>query len=143
MLVNNRWVRATGDLQQKPISIQYREEWEVAKESGQYPICVQIAWYAHGIDDSSGFPSADEQAQILVFHERLQSELEADDHAVIGMVIAHSGVNQWIIYAVDVSAVEAGLNRIPTEQGLYPIEVVADSDHDWNTFTQVFQAIQP
>ncbi len=142
MLVNNRWVRSTGDLQQKPISIQYREDWAIAKDSGDYSICVQVAWYAHGVDDSSGFPSADEQAQILVFHERLQAELERDEDAIVTMVIAHSGVNQWIIYASDVALVEAALNRIPTEQGLYPIEVVADEDGDWKTFTQVFQAIQ-
>lgn len=143
MLVNNLWVRASGDLNGVPISIQFRKEWALAKDAGDYHQCVQIAWNASTRDDSSGFPGAEEQAQIVIFHEALQAMLEPSENAVVVMMITHSGVNQWIIYCKDLTQFEQDLNRIPTEKGLYPIEVVADEDVDWHTFTQVHSAIQP
>jgi hypothetical protein len=143
MLVNNIWVRASGDLNDVPISIQYRKDWQSAQQVGDYRQCVQIAWNATTRDDSSGFPGAEEQQRIVRFHEALQAVLEPQENAVVVMMITHSGVNQWIIYCQDLSQLEQDLNRIPTDQGLYPIEVVADDDPQWHTFSQVYQAIQP
>ncbi|ASP39381.1 hypothetical protein CHH28_12175 [Bacterioplanes sanyensis] len=143
MLVNNLWVRASGDLNGVPISIQFRKEWEAARDAGNYPQCVQIAWNASTRDDSSGFPGASEQAQILLFHEALQAALEPQENAVVVMMITHSGINQWIIYCNDLEQLQQDLDTVPTEKGLYPIEVVADEDTGWNTFTQVHSAIQP
>lgn len=142
MLLNNRWIRASGELHDKPITIQYRDGWELMKESEKYPVCVQIAWNAESADDSNGFPGQGEQQRIMAFHDQLQSQLEQDEKAVVCMMITHSGVNQWVVYSQSVEHAEDGLNQIPTEDGLFPIEVVADEDPDWQTFTQVYQAIR-
>jgi len=141
MLVNNRWVRASGSLQDKPISIQFREDWHLARDSGQFPLCVQIAWHADSTDDSTGFPAEDEQERILAFTEQLQAKLEPEEDAVVCMMITHDGINQWIIYSRDLDLLKAGLETIPTEEGLYPIEVVADEDAEWKTFSQVHERI--
>lgn len=143
MLANNRWIRASGTLNNKPISIQYREDWQLAKDAGEYPVCVQIAWNASSLDDSTGYPSLAEQSDILTFSEHLQRFAEADENALILMVIAHAGVNQWVIYTRDTETFRAALESIPPREGLYPIEVVADDDPQWRTFTQVYQVIQP
>lgn len=142
MLVNNRWVRASGSLQDKPISIQFREDWAMAKDSGECDICVQIAWHASSMDDSTGFPAMDEQARIVMFTEQLQARLEPDEKSVVAMMITHDGINQWIIYTRDLEALKAGLDSIPTDEGLYPIEVVADEDPQWETFIQVHERIK-
>ncbi|WP_430462106.1 DUF695 domain-containing protein [Thalassolituus sp. LLYu03] len=142
MLANNRWIRASGSLHDKPISIQYREDWQSVRDADSLPLCVQIAWQAQSVDDSTGFPSLSEQTSILTFSEHLQKQLEPGENALVTMVITHDGVNQWIIYCRDLDVLKEGLNRIPTDAGLYPIEVVADEDAAWNTFTQVYQAIQ-
>ncbi|MCA6062757.1 DUF695 domain-containing protein [Thalassolituus marinus] len=142
MLANNRWIRASGSLHDKPISIQYREDWETVRDADHMEICVQIAWQADSVDDSTGFPALSEQSRILTFSEHLQQQLEPAGNALVSMVIAHDGVNQWIIYCRDLEVLKEGLNQIPTGEGLYPIEVVADEDPSWNTFTQVYQAIQ-
>ncbi|MEQ3694766.1 MAG: DUF695 domain-containing protein [Alcanivorax sp.] len=141
MLVNNRWVRASGNLQDKPISIQFREDWTQAKESGLYGLCVQIAWNAQTNDDSTGFPATEEQARIIAFTEQLQARLEPDENSVVAMMITHDGINQWIIYSKDLDVLKAGLETIPTDNGLYPIEVVADEDAEWSTFIQVHERI--
>jgi len=142
MLVNNRWVRTSGELNAKPISIQYREDWGLAQDSGDYPICVQIAWHAESQDESTGFPGLAEQHNILAFHEVLQQRLEPQENAVVAMMITHDAINQWIIYCRDLDSLKGALDDIPTDQGLYPIEVVADEDADWATFRQVFEAIE-
>jgi hypothetical protein len=121
MLVNNRWVRASGNLQDKPISIQFREDWTN--------------------DDSTGFPATEEQARIIAFTEQLQARLEPDENSVVAMMITHDGINQWIIYSKDLDVLKAGLETIPTDNGLYPIEVVADEDAEWSTFIQVHERI--
>ena len=117
MLANNQWIRSAGTLNEKPISIQYRQDWQLAKEAG-------------------------EQTDILVFNEFLQSNVEAKENALVLMVISHSGINQWVVYARDLERFKQDLERIPTREGGYPIEVVADMDEDWQTFTQVYQAIE-
>ena len=141
MLVNNRWARASGHLNEKTISIQYREDWQQAKDSGLYEICIQIAWYAQTVDDSNGYPIISEQAKILTFTEQLQSKVEKDEGSVISMMITHDGVNQWIIYSQDLDAFKEGLEGVPVGEELYPIEVVADDDPDWHTFVQVYNSI--
>lgn len=142
MLANNRWVRASGTLHDKPISIQYREDWQLARDAGDYPLCVQIAWNAETTDDSTGYPALNEQSAILTFSEHLQRQVEEGENALILMVITHAGVNQWIIYTRDLERFKVALERIPTKDRLYPIEVVADEDPQWQTFTQVYQVIQ-
>ena len=142
MLVNNRWVRATGDLNGKPISIQFREDWQLAAESEKFPICVQIAWHADTQDESSGFPADNEQQSILVFHQSLQVALEPNENAIVSMMITHDAVNQWIIYCTDLESLKTALDDIPTDRGLYPIEVVADEDPQWLIFNQVYSVIQ-
>ncbi|MAR00142.1 MAG: hypothetical protein CMI00_06335 [Oceanospirillaceae bacterium] len=143
MLINNRWVRASGSLQDKPISIQFREDWQLARDQGDYHLCVQIAWHAQSLDDSTGFPSAAEQVRIVSFTDQLQARLEPDEGSFVMMMITHSGVNQWIIYTRDLDTLRAGLDSMPVEEGLYPIEVVADEDPQWNTFIQVHSRIDP
>ncbi|MDK2779279.1 MAG: DUF695 domain-containing protein [Pseudomonadota bacterium] len=142
MLANNRWVRASGSLNDKPISIQYREDWEAVRSADVLPVCVQIAWNAESVDDSTGFPSLQEQTRILTFSEYLQRELEPDENALVSMMITHDGVNQWVIYCKDIEKLKAGLDRIPTESGLYPIEIVADDDPQWGIFTKIHQEIE-
>lgn len=141
MLLNNRWVRAGGSLREKPISIQFREDWQSAKGSGLYGVCVQIAWNAESRDDSSGFPSTDEQERILAFTEQLQLVLEKQADSVVAMMITHDGINQWIIYTRDLDVLKKHLDEVPTTNGLYPIEVVADEDKGWDTFVQVHDRI--
>lgn len=141
MLVNNRWVRASGDLNEKPISIQYREDWQLAADAGSFPVCVQIAWHAESHDDSTGYPALDEQDDILTFHQALQDKLEPQENAVVAMMITHDSINQWIIYCKELGSLQTALDDIPTEQGLFPIEVVADEDLNWETFKQVYQVI--
>lgn len=142
MLANNRWIRASGSLNDKPISIQYREDWAAVRDADHMPVCVQIAWQAETVDDSTGFPSLIEQSSILTFSEHLQNALEPAENALVSMVITHDGVNQWVIYCRDLDVLKADLDKIPTQDGLYPIEVVADEDPEWAIFTQVYQAIQ-
>lgn len=143
MLINNRWVRASGSLQDKPISIQFREDWPLARDHGDYTLCVQIAWHAESLDDSTGFPAAAEQARIVAFTEQLQARLEPEEGSFVVMMITHSGINQWIIYTRDLETLRAGLDSMPVEEGLYPIEVVADEDPEWQTFQQVHERIDP
>lgn len=141
MLVNNRWVRASGSLNDKPISIQYRQDWQEGLSSGLYPICVQIAWYAQGVDESTGFPSASEQADILLLSEYLQAHLESKEDSIISMLITHDGLAQWVIYTQDLEQFKTALEAIPAPEHGYPIEVVADEDPGWLTFTQVYGSI--
>lgn len=142
MLANNRWMRSEGTLNEKPISIQYRQDWQLAKEAGEYSICIQIAWNANSSDDSSGFPAEDEQVEILMFHELLQAHVETNENALVLMMITHSGVNQWVVYAKDLERFKQDLESIPAREGGYPLEVVADMDEEWRIFTQVYQAIE-
>jgi len=58
------------------------------------------------------------------------------------MVIMCQGINQWILYTKDTSVLQADLNTIPTDTGLYPIEIVAEEDDQWAIFTQLRDAIK-
>ncbi len=141
MLANNRWVRSSGTFQDKPISIQHREDWQLAKEAGDYAICAQIAWNAQSIDDSTGFPALAEQSDILTFSQQLQQAIEKNENALMLMVLTYDGVHQWVIYLRDLAQFKAAVEAIPDRDEGYPIEVVADKDPAWQTFTQIYQMI--
>jgi hypothetical protein len=142
MKLDNRWVKADGSLNEMPISIHSREDWQETADSGRFPICIQIAWHAETRDESNAFPSQKEMQQIELFHHQLQAQLEIDGHTVIAMVITHDGVNQWVIYTDDIEQLKSDLNKLVAPEQGFPIEIVADEDPDWQTFKKVYQAIQ-
>ncbi len=142
MKLDNRWVTADGTLNELPITIHSREDWEAIAESDRFPICVQIAWHADTKDENSAYPSPAEMQKIEIFHHQLQLQLESDAHTVVAMVITHDGVNQWVIYTDDIEMVKAGLSKLTAPEQGFPIEIVADEDAQWQTFKKVHQAIQ-
>lgn len=142
MQLDNRWVTADGTLNELPITIYSREDWQGIADSGRFSICVQIAWHAEQRDEENAFPSKQDMLKIDVFHHQLQSQLEAGGHAMVAMVITHDGVNQWVIYCDDIEAVKTGLNKLASAEKEFPLEMVADEDVEWETFKKVHQAIQ-
>ena len=142
MKLDNRWVIADGTLNDLPITIHSREDWQETADSGRFPICVQIAWHANARDESNGHPSVQEMQQIEIFHHQIQSQFEQQGHTVIAMVITHDGVNQWVVYSDDLEHIKNGLSQLIAPENGYPIEVVADEDPNWETFKKVYQAIQ-
>lgn len=142
MKLDNRWVTADGTLNELPITINSREDWEAIAQSGRFSVCIQIAWHAKQRDESNAYPSQQEMVQIDIFHHQLQSQLEAAGNAVVAMVITHDGVNQWVIYCDDIESVKEGLNTLSAPEQGFPVEIVADEDADWETFKKVHQAIQ-
>lgn len=142
MKLDNRWVQADGSLNDMPISIHSREDWQATADSGRFPICIQIAWHAEARDESNAYPSQQEMQQIEMFHHQLQAQLEVEGHTVIAMVITHDGVNQWVIYTDDIEQLKTDLNKLVAPEQGFPIEIVADEDPDWQTFKKVYQATQ-
>jgi hypothetical protein len=141
MKLDNRWVIADGTLNELPITIHSREDWQETADSGRFPICIQIAWHAPERDESNAYPSQQEMQKIELFHHQLQAQLEKQGHTVIAMVITHDGVNQWVIYSDDIEQVKEGLNLLTAPEQGFPIEIVADEDPQWTTFKKVYQAI--
>ena len=140
IMVSNRWVRTTGTLNSHPIHIQYREDWQQAKDARQYGICVQIAWHAEGVDDT-GFPPLGAQLDILALGEQLQA-LEANNNCVLTMIIAHEAITQWVIYVKDLEQFNQELASIPEPEAGFPIEMVANTDADWSHFSKVYDVIE-
>jgi len=142
MAYSNRWVLADGTLNDEPITIRYRDEVEGELESGKYPHCVQILWNAEDVDAESGYPSTEELDKIDAFNKKLMSAVETESHGLLVMVLMSQGVNQWILYVRDNEELQQDLNTIPTDKGLYPIEVTSDEDSSWEIFTQLRGAIK-
>jgi hypothetical protein len=142
MAFSNRWVLADGTLNDEPITIRYRDELDAELASGEFDQCVQISWNAADVDPGTGYPSNKELVFIDDFNQKLMSAVEQDAHALVVMVIMCQGVNQWILYAKDTTQLQSDLNTIPTDTGLYPIEIVAEEDAKWDIFTQLRDAIK-
>lgn len=142
MAYSNRWVLADGTLNDEPITIRYRDEVQGELESGKYAQCVQILWNADSVDSETGYPSTEELDKIDAFNKKLMTAVEADAHGLLVMVLMSQGVNQWILYVRDNEELQADLNTIPTDTGLYPIEVTTDLDAQWGVFTQLRDAIK-
>ena len=142
MEFSNRWVLADGTLNDQPITIRYRDKVQEEFESGEYSQCIQISWSAEEIDPQTGYPSADELEKIDGFNQKLMTALENEKHGLLVMVLMCDGVNQWILYCRDIDQVQQDLNKIPTDTGLYPIEVTSDDDRQWEIFTELRDAIK-
>ncbi len=142
MAFSTRWVLADGVLNDQPITIRYRESTEQEFTSGLYGQCVQISWDADDVDPITKYPSVAELEKIDVFNQKLMEAIEADEHGLLVMVLMCEGINQWILYCRDLEELEKDLNKIPTDSGLYPIDVVAEEDSLWNIFTELRDAIK-
>ncbi len=142
MAFSNRWVLADGTLNDQPITIRYRDEVQAEQDSAQYIHCIQISWQAQDVDTDTGYPSADELEKIDAFNQKLMAAVEPEQHGLLVMVLMCEGVNQWILYSKDIDQVQKDLNTIPTDTGLYPIEVTTDEDPKWDTFTELRDAIK-
>lgn len=142
MAFSTRWVLADGTLNDEPITIRYRDELENEQTSSEFNQCVQISWSAADVDSATGYPSDKELLLIDDFNQKLMAAVEEDHHAIVVMVIMCQGINQWILYAKDTTQLQSDLNTIPTDTGLYPIEIVAEEDVEWGIFTQLRDAIK-
>ena len=139
---SNRWVTADGTLHDQPITIRYRDEVEPQLESGKYAQCIQISWTAEQVDPETGYPSASELEKIDAFNQKLMAAIEPNMHGLLVMVLMNQGINQWILYAADNDEIQQDLNTIPTDAGLYPIEVVTEEDPEWQIFANLRGAIK-
>ena len=139
---SNRWITADGSLHDQPITIRYRDEIEDQLKKGEYPHCIQISWTAEDVDAETGYPSALELDKIDAFNQKLMSAIESNKHGLLVMVLMNQGINQWILYARENEEIQADLNSIPTDAGLYPIEVVTEEDATWQIFTELRGAIK-
>ncbi len=135
MAFSNRWVLADGTLNDQPITIRYRDQIQEQLESDLYRQCIQISWQAQ-------YPSAAELEKIDAFNQKLMAAVETEQHGLLVMVLMCEGVNQWIMYTKDIEQVQQDLNTIPTDTGLYPIDVTSDEDPQWEIFTQLRDAIK-
>lgn len=142
MAFSNRWVLADGTLNDEPITIRYRDELESEHANGEYAQCVQISWTAAEVDEETGYPSENELLKIDGFNQKLMAAIESNEQALVVMVIMCQGINQWILYCKDTTQLQSDLNTIPTDTGLYPIEIVAEEDAQWTIFTQLRDAIK-
>lgn len=140
--LDNRWVTADGTLNELPITIHYREDWQATAHSGRFPICIQIAWQGVTRDDKCSYPAQQEMQQIEVFHHQLQQQTEQEGHGIVAMVLTHDGLNQWVLYCDDIAKISKGLDQIVAPARGFPIEIVADEDAQWQTFKKVHQVIQ-
>ena len=142
MAFSNRWVLADGTLNDQPITIRYRDNVQNEQDSGDYGNCIQISWEAEDVDSETGYPSPNELEKIDAFNKKLMDAIEPSEHGLVVMVLMAQGVNQWIIYVRDNEEIQKDLNKIPTDTGLYPIEVVSDEDPQWSIFTELRDAIK-
>jgi hypothetical protein len=142
MAFSNRWVLADGTLNDQPITIRYRNEVQAQLDSGEYGQCIQISWEAEDVDTETGYPSAAELEKIDAFNIKLMEAIEPTEHGIVVMVLMAHGVNQWIIYVRSNEEIQMDLNTIPTDKGLYPIDVVSEEVASWNNFTELRDAIK-
>ncbi|EAT13760.1 DUF695 domain-containing protein [Bermanella marisrubri] len=142
MAFSNRWITADGTFQNDPITIRYRDGVEDEKGSGQYPHCIQIVWEASDVDADTGYPNQAELIKIDAFNQKLMQAIESKPCGLLVMVLTSQGINQWILYATSNEEVTLALDSIPTDTGLYPIEVSSEEDADWLVFTQLRDAIK-
>ncbi len=142
MAFSTRWVLADGTLNEQLITIRYRESIQSELDSAQYQQCIQISWQAAEQDPVTGYPSSDELEKIDAFNQKLMEAVEVGEHGLLVMVLMCEGINQWIIYAKDNDRLQKALNTIPTDTGLYPIEVASDEDPQWEIFTELRDAIK-
>lgn len=139
---SNRWITADGTLHDQPITIRYRDEVDGDLESGKYENCIQISWKAEQVDPETGYPTEAELDKIDAFNQKLMSAIEPKSHGLLVMVVMHQGINQWVLYAADNEDIQHDLNSIPTDAGLYPIEVVTEEDAQWKIFQDLRGAIK-
>ena len=102
------------------------------------PVLVTITWAYDG-EATAGMPPRAIYDQMEGFEEVLFGALDEGDWATEAAAITGNGARQWRFYAVDAEDFEVRFSAALTGHALYPIELEATSDPEW----QGLREIQP
>jgi len=102
------------------------------------PVLVTITWAYDG-EATAGMPPRAIYDQMEGFEEVLFGALDEGNWATEAAAITGNGARQWRFYAADAEDFEARFSAAFTGHTLYPIELEAAPDPDW----QGLREIQP
>lgn len=89
---------------------------------------------------SLGLPEPLESDRMSSFEDRLVKEVEADDFAVLSLVITTNAHREYVFHASNAVAFLARLKSLPREDS-YPIKVTISEDPDWELDQKILDSI--
>lgn len=106
-------------------------QWKLA-QSGKYPYQVGIATPLHS--DNNGFPTKEENEQLLNMEIILEKEFAKDDIAVFVGTIMGGGMKEFVFYTGKHEASAKIYERLRDEIKHHELQCVINNDPDWNNY---------
>lgn len=106
-------------------------QWKFAK-SGKYPYQIGIATPLHS--DNNGFPSKEENEQLLNMEIILEKEFAKDGIALFVGTIMGGGMKEFVFYTGNHTAAAKIYERLRDEIKHHELQCVINNDPDWNNY---------
>lgn len=124
-----KWSLAKGSHDGSPLLIRFRQFPDDFPRAA-YPDRLNVFWEMADAD-KSGMPSSVETARMEVFENRLVEAVEADQRAVLSVVLTCQGKREFVFHTDDAKDFLRRLTEMDQEREPYPIEIHRRNDPKW------------
>jgi hypothetical protein len=101
-------------------------------ERGKYPYQIGIATPLH--TNNNGFPSKEENAQLLAMEEILISEFAKDDLAIFVGAIIGGGMKEFVFYTGNHKTAASIFEKLKKEIKHHELQCIINNDPEWNVY---------
>ena len=101
-------------------------------KSGKYPYQIGLATPLH--TNNNGFPTKEENAQLLIMEDILIKEFSKNDLALFVGAIIGDGMKEFVFYTGDHKAAAKVYERLRDQIKHHDLQCVINKDPDWNVY---------
>lgn len=101
-------------------------------ESRRYPFQIGIAVPLH--TNNNGFPSKEENEQLLDMEHILERDFSHNDIAVFAGAIIGGGVKEYVFYTGKPTEARVVFEKLKKSIEHHELQGIVQDDHDWNVY---------
>lgn len=135
---SDTWNNAEGSSGGLPVLLRYRPQLEAFLGDPRYSRRLVIAWH-YPITNSSGLPSDDQNDEMRLFEDLIQSHLDPDGTAILAYARTHSGTRRLNYYISDAQTLSQRINKALANQPKFPIELEVEDDPEWTGLRTILE----
>jgi hypothetical protein len=134
------WTVAEGHTGEYPFQVRFRTMRADFPRS-DFPKRLNIFWSMSEADDN-GYATAAELRKLHTFEDRLVKAVEFDGFSILSVVLTGRSEREFVFYTPDPQEFVQRLTQMPQEEEIYPVEIHANDDEDWEYYENEVKDIQ-
>jgi len=130
------WTVAEGERNDLPMVIRFRQLKDPLNFFEKFPHRLCIEWnFLQGTE--LGLPTPNDSAELSYFQEVIRNTLEAEDIAILVLVITNDNCRDFYMYTADTDAFLARFHSMPQRRDPYPVDMSVKNEEGGEFYRNV------